>query len=605
LRAFDRKQQWVKTRSRGGPVVRAGGGVMTKGGVPRRDWAAIRGRFEELKALLPALAECPAVGPDTVVEVLQRLTIEVEALRRRSIRDRIQLSGLQELVESLLQGGDPDQDLLTLIRYLGRVLGLREALLLRHAGPEGWLAYHAGPGGAAARKLGLLDRVGSTSREAPTNLERYPVVIPLGRGAMRVGAEDLNGQDLLGLLCLAPEAGQMDDDWNPRDIAQRVEGMLETLHHREAMEGAARFRRQLLQAMGDGLLALDPDGAILELNDAAARMLGLSPAEVAGHAIEVLASVHPEPVRFLREALNGRSAPPAREFALGPAGHPLPVNLTARALRSEHGGFGGFVVNLTDLSAVRALEEENRRLDRLATLGRFAAWVAHEIRNPLAGIGAGVEYLGHRMAPDESGREDLSFVTTEVRRLNRIVSDLLDYTRPRPLERQRLEAGMVAERIRMSIQPLLETQGVSLRCDGQEKLLLQADPDRLHQLLLNLTRNAVEASPPGSEVVLHWNLSNSQGQSGSPIRAWVHFRVTDRGSGMTAEDRARAAEPFFSTKKSGTGLGLYIAHTIAEQHGGRLLLESIPGQGTTACLELPVEIDERWVEDAFVAADRG
>jgi two-component system sensor histidine kinase HydH len=293
------------------------------------------------------------------------------------------------------------------------------------------------------------------------------------------------------------------------------------------------------------------------------------------------------------------------------------------------------VVNLADLTAVRAMEEEIRRLDRLAALGRFAAGVAHEIRNPLAGIGAGVEYLGGRIGPE--GQEDLRFLRSEIRRLDRIVSDMLDYTRPRPLEPQPLEAGSLLERVRQLLAPVAAGRQVDLALEaGEDRLLVWADPERLEQVLLNLVKNAIEASPEGGRVRVsceHRSRGLRPGESllaasgfaageggGAPSAAGpegglrgepskrgpppVRFRVADEGRGMAPAELARAFEPFFTTKGNGTGLGLALSHAIVEQHGGRLLLESAPGRGTVAVLELPGGVREGWEEDAVVHSHR-
>ena len=195
------------------------------------------------------------------------------------------------------------------------------------------------------------------------------------------------------------------------------------------MEAEGNLRRQLIEAMGDGLLAFDRDGRLLAANAAAARLLSFSTAKEI--TMEALERTSPLLLEHIRDALASGEAPPVRELALG-GPDPVPVSLTLCGLRDEDGCFGGLVVNLADLTEIRTMEREIQRLDRLAAIGRFAAGVAHEIRNPLAGIGAGVEYLASRLGPDPSDRDDLRIIRAEIARLDRIVAELLDYTRPPP-----------------------------------------------------------------------------------------------------------------------------------------------------------------------------
>jgi signal transduction histidine kinase len=227
--------------------------------------------------------------------------------------------------------------------------------------------------------------------------------------------------------------------------------------------------------------------------------------------------------------------------------------------------------------------------------------VAHEIRNPLAGIGAGVEYLGTRLDPAAPEQEDLRFVLAETQRLNRIVSELLDYAHPRPLHREPLEVGDLVPRVEHALEPHLASRSVRLECRGPLPLAILGDPDRVQQILLNLVKNAVEAAPGGSTVRLEWSAKGGEeAAEGNQVR----FLIIDRGPGMTAEQQAQAFEPFYTTKATGTGLGLHMAQAIAEQHGGSLRLLSVPGEGTTAVLELPAARAEWEEEDAIVHSHR-
>ena len=554
-------------------------------------WTSIEQRLEELKAVLPALADLPSPNADNAASLFLRLAEEAERLQRRGIRDQIHNASFQELVEALLRGRNADSILETLTSYLLRILGLDEILCLRRTDdPSGWIGFYG------AMKQPGLERV--RIDHLPPEGDRFdPARYVFTESLGARGENALDDPDAcVGVLAMNRESGWGEDDPSPRVIGRRVAGIFETLRHREAQERSDRFRHQLLEAMHDGVLAFGTDGAILELNAAAAEVLRVRDAgALRGQSIELLRDRAPSLVDQLRAALHSEATPPPHELTLeGPHG-PLPLNLATSPLLDDNGHFRGLVANLTDLTAVKAMEEEIRRLDHLAALGRFAAGIAHEIRNPLAGIEAGVQYIARRFSIDAPEQDDIRFVTSEVRRLNRIVSDLLDYTRPRPLDPTALDAAKLAQRVCHSLEPQSRTRQVDLSVEGSPQARLWADPERLEQVMLNLVKNAIEASPPGSSVLLGWEQRPDGG---------ICFSVLDRGPGMSEEERARAFEPFFTTKGNGTGLGLYLSHAIVQQHGGRLSLGPRSGGGTAARLELPIGGAERVEQNAVVHSDR-
>lgn len=591
----------------------------------RKRWATAAERVEELKAVLPGLSGVPAPDSTSAPVVIIRLADALEALRRARIRDQIRVAGLQEFTESLLRQRDAAQVLEMLVRYLRQVFALEEILLLRRSpSNQGWTGFHVarGPGvttridpfpwhttwsepllrgdPAAGRPEGLLPR------ESPA---RYALVIPLeGRGiedgqprSLRPHPPGADGP--IGVLALNAAAGDSPErDWTPLELARSVESILEILWHREEMETAASLRRQLLEGMQDGILAVDPQGEVVAGNAAAARLLGLERAGDRLVTSEDLQATAPALCELLSAALSRGEAPPPRELALGPRDAPAPVRVAVSGLRDDGGGFRGLVVNLTDFTGIRSMEEEIRRLDRLAAIGRFAAGMAHEIRNPLAGIGAGVEFLAARLGDSPADREDLRLLRAEIRRLDRIVSELLDYTRPRPLLPRPVLCAELAARVTLSLAPLASQAGVRLATGGPGELEVWADPDRAAQVLINLARNAVEASPAGGQVTFSWSEESAGALAAG--RGGVAFRVHDEGPGLSPTDLARAFEPFYTTKSSGTGLGLALCHSLVEQHHGKLTLNSAPGEGTTAIAVFPPRDAETVRSDVFVHSDR-
>jgi signal transduction histidine kinase len=269
--------------------------------------------------------------------------------------------------------------------------------------------------------------------------------------------------------------------------------------------------------------------------------------------------------------------------------------MTTSLLRNERRAVYGAIATFVDLTPLKRAEEHARRQDRLAALGRFTSSVAHEIRNPLTGIAAGVQYLDRSVA-DGPQRENLGFILSEIRRLDRIVQDLFDITHPRglalrvqPLEDSvrravhSLEATIAAKRITVTVECAPYTPPVP------------HDADQMQQVFINLIKNAGEASPEGAAIRVTLAPMPPAGRRAHPGRhpgaasGGVVARVEDRGSGISPEHLKTVFEPFFTTRQGGTGLGLYICHDIVKRHGGALTVQSEPGKGTTFSLELPME----------------
>jgi two-component system sensor histidine kinase HydH len=231
---------------------------------------------------------------------------------------------------------------------------------------------------------------------------------------------------------------------------------------------------------------------------------------------------------------------------------------------------------------VAGLEKEVARQERLAALGTLAAGVAHEIRNPLSSIKGFATYFGAKFEPGTQDRELAEVMVGEVERLNRVVTELLDLTRPSEL---RLAPVTVAELVRHALK-LVESDCRSRGIDVQARLpelTALLDADRMLQALLNLLLNAIQAMPKGGTLTV----------SAQRVKDRLELRVDDTGTGIPVQDMDRIFDPYFTTKNQGTGLGLATVRTLAEAHGGQVRVVSEPGQGTRVVLDLPLMGDNR------------
>jgi signal transduction histidine kinase len=225
--------------------------------------------------------------------------------------------------------------------------------------------------------------------------------------------------------------------------------------------------------------------------------------------------------------------------------------------------------------------------EKLATLGTLAAGIAHEIRNPLTSLKARLYTLEKHLQGVPAARKDTDIISAEISRLERIVRDVLSFARPSDPKLETLAADTVLREVQGLMSPDLERRGVHLAVESGPQLLIRADSGHLKQVLINLIRNAAEAIDGAGKVTLRTRVALAL-LGGQETEA-VILEVADSGRGIPPEVEKRLFDPFFSTKETGTGLGLPIAARIVEKHGGVLQYQTRPGHGTTFGVVLPRE----------------
>jgi two-component system sensor histidine kinase PilS (NtrC family) len=246
------------------------------------------------------------------------------------------------------------------------------------------------------------------------------------------------------------------------------------------------------------------------------------------------------------------------------------LGISAAPLSDHAGQIVGRVLHFQDLTELRRMQIKVERAERLAGIGRLAAGIAHEIRNPLASISGSMEMLKTSPGADEDSRQLMDIAVREVDRLNRLITDLLDYARPKTEERQRLDLGeLVGEIVRASQQE--RRPGIRLGLHATPEVMVEGASGQLRQVVWNLIRNAAEAMPDGGDLQVR-----VERDGGSPVLV-----VSDTGAGIPKAHLERIFEPFYSTKVSGSGLGLATVARIVDDHRGHIDVESEPGRGTT------------------------
>lgn len=339
------------------------------------------------------------------------------------------------------------------------------------------------------------------------------------------------------------------------------------------LETMELYTASLIEGMPAGLLSLDADQRILAVNSRTVEMLDCLQQDLVGHRLKELF-----PDNVLPQQLVEQGDFIEQPFSWQPReGKPLPLKISASRLRDNEDKLIGTVLILRDMRELQAMEEQLERSRRHSALGVMATGVAHEIRNPLGTLRGFAQYF-QRSTQDEKAREYAGLMISEVDRLNRVISALLQFSRPSDAELIVLDSRHLCERVRVLMADEAAAQKIELRIDCEDAPgSFQGDFDLLLQLLLNLLQNAVEATSAGGQVVLQLARQDDM----------IEIKVRDNGCGIDPEARRTIFDPFYTTRKSGTGLGLAIVNQIVEQHAGEIVVESAPQQGTEFTIRLP------------------
>jgi two-component system sensor histidine kinase HydH len=347
---------------------------------------------------------------------------------------------------------------------------------------------------------------------------------------------------------------------------------------RASLSRIKAFSDNVVENVPIGLLALDHEGKIAAFNRGAEIILQLSARQVIGQAADRII-----PAELLDEINHTKNRSDVIEKEIEckiSSGKSVPLEIGASSLKDEDGVFLGNVLLFKDLTEVQALRREVARSQRLASVGRLAAGVAHEIRNPLSSIKGFATYFKQRYPDRPQDQQTADIMIQEVDRLNRVVGQLMEFARPVPVKPKPVSLQALLDDSIKLITDRAAEKGISIQTQNNARAdEVQIDPDRINQVLLNLYLNAIDSMESGGDLKVE---ISSDGKDRDVV-----IKVSDTGIGISRENLTKIFEPYFSTKSTGTGLGLAIAHNIIEAMGGRITVESEKMVGTTFTVALP------------------
>jgi two-component system nitrogen regulation sensor histidine kinase GlnL len=355
--------------------------------------------------------------------------------------------------------------------------------------------------------------------------------------------------------------------------------------------GLARELRTVLDAVPDGVIVLDVSGKVEQVNAEACRILQSSDDALRELEVERLLGPEHALARLARSVLaEVRSTRESDQRVERRLEDDLLVDVAVSPLVDSTGRPDGVVIVLRDRTLQHTLRSQAEGRQRLDAFGRVAAGLAHEIKNPLGGIRGAAELVAMRTKDDKT-KEAAELVAREARRITTLVDDFTVFAEGDALRLEKTNLHRVLDGVLdlLAVDPVSAHAEVERHFDPSIPEFL-ADPDRLTQIFLNLARNALQAMADGgtlsisTRMLLDQRLAMEDGARLSSVAVEIH----DTGGGIPAELLEQIRTPFFTTRTEGTGLGLAVAEYWAARHGGVLSIESVPSEGTTVRVLLPL-----------------
>lgn len=356
--------------------------------------------------------------------------------------------------------------------------------------------------------------------------------------------------------------------------------------YQERLDVTEAKYRDIIEHSADAIISLNSDNEITSWNRGAEMIFGWKREEVLGNSITFMI---PDPLlerkelETMRDGMNNRGYVSNYETErLAKDGQTILVSLTESFIRDEQDNLIGRSQILRDMTELKIQEQQIQHSERLASIGNMAAGVAHEVGNPLTAISSLVQ-LSQRKANDTFVQDQLAKIRTHIQRINKIVRDLVDFSRPSSLESKSMQVNEIVQSAVTLLRHDSRCRNVDFKLNlSSEIATLTGVRDQMHQVIVNLLLNAVDAVEQEENPTITIS-SSHQTES-------VQLAIADNGKGITKKDIEHIFDPFFTTKEvgKGTGLGLSVTHGIITKLGGRINVESTEGEGATFIIHLPV-----------------
>jgi PAS domain S-box-containing protein len=384
----------------------------------------------------------------------------------------------------------------------------------------------------------------------------------------------------------------MDRNSSAHEIEEKIVQKEEVIQHlTRELEDVKNFTESIIQSIGSGIIITEMNDTITYINRAGERMLGYPKEELIGKPFHILSlkekqSVipsffnNPDDLDTRKEGWMRK-----RDRTEFPVGFSINNHLSIRGERI------GKIVVFRDLTNVYKIQEEILRMDRLVSLGKLASGIAHELRNPLAGIKTTAQALGEEMSGDDSRREYLHRITKEIDRLNDLLKTFFSFAKPQNLNLVHCHIKEIINEIIPFLIKEIADKGIRFTETYHPKLSkIKVDKTQMHQVFLNLFLNAIQAMPNGGELKIEASPMVSTSPEGLKQNS-IKVVISDTGRGIPPHIVHKIFDPFFTTKPKGIGLGLSITYQIIKKHVGTIKVESQWERGTSFVINLPEALE--------------
>ncbi len=353
------------------------------------------------------------------------------------------------------------------------------------------------------------------------------------------------------------------------------------------------LNESIVHSIASGLITLSPNNRITFMNPAAGRILGCNPEDFLGRPFS---SIFPQ-----LGVENSLAEKTPRSISYETTnGEVLLLEFSINALYDSKDREIGKLIIFSDITQLKAMEKQLRIADRLAAVGKLAAGMAHEIRNPLAAISGSVQMLERETPEGRMSKNLMQIMMRETDRLNSLINDFLVYARPTPKMIKELNVNQV---IREVLQVSKNRQdlpgGIEWSADLEDGIRITSDPQLIKQIFWNLLNNSIEATREGGRISISTRRVLEPGQTEDKLEV----RISDEGAGIPREDIDKIFDPFFTTREKGSGLGLSIVWRIVESMRGEIKVESEQGKGTTFIVRLPYDFPAEGAENNAAARE--
>jgi PAS domain S-box-containing protein len=381
----------------------------------------------------------------------------------------------------------------------------------------------------------------------------------------------------------------MDQNLSKKGIMEELVKKEETIDRlTQELEDVKNFMESIIQSIGSGIIITEMNDTITYINKAGERILGYAKDDVIGKPFSIFALREKQSV--MHSLLDNPDDLDTRKegWMRRKDKVEFPVGFTINNHLSIRGESLGKIVIFRDMTNVFKIQEEILRMDRLISLGKLASGIAHELRNPLAGIKTTAQALGEEISRDDSKKEYLSRITKEIDRLNDLLKTFFSFAKPQKLNLVYCHIKDIINEIIPFLFKEIADQGIRFVEAYHPQLpTIKVDKNQMYQVFLNLFLNAIQAMPGGGELKIEVSPTVSHSQDG-PKQDFMKIVISDSGKGIPPQIIDKIFDPFFTTKPKGIGLGLSITYQIIKKHGGTIKVESKLEKGTSFVINLPV-----------------